>query len=140
MGILDNNFAEQDTVTCGSIYIVEHVEAIHTEKLGGLGFGLVPMLIGNPHIQDVIKEVENLPLISDSKRRLRIDKQALLEFAIRCYKYEIQNELRKSNLNISISSTEEYVHYVITTDYDFGDGWNYDQVMRIRLKKIRPDT
>lgn len=140
MGLLTENILEQEIVTCGAIYNVENVEAVHTDKLGGLGFGLVPMLIGNPHMQEIKKAIADLPLYSDDKHRLRLDKRALLDFAVACYKWEIQNELRKSNLKVDISSTGEYVHYVITTDYNFDDGWNYDQVMRIRLKKIQPDN
>lgn len=140
MGLLTEDLLEQEIVTCGAIYNVESVEAIHTDELGGLGFGLVPMMIGNPHMQEIKKAVADLPLYSDHKQRLRIDERALLDFAVGCYKWKTQNELRKSNLKVGISSTGEYVHYVITTDHKFNDGWNYDQVMRIRLKKIQPDA
>lgn len=136
MGLLTEDILEQDFITCGAIYKVENVETTHTSALGGHGFGLVPMLIGNPRMQKLKEMVAGLPLVSDEKHRLRLDKDELLKFAIGCFKWEVQNEIRKANPVISISSTNNHVYYVLTSDYKFDDGWNYDQIMRISLKKL----
>lgn len=136
MGLLTEDILEQDFITCGTLFKVESIETTHTDALGGHGFGLVLMLIGNPHMQELKEMVANLPLVSDEKHRLRLDNDALLKFAIGCFKWNVQNEIRKANPVVSISSTKDHVYYVLTSDYQFEDGWSDNRIMRISLKKL----
>lgn len=136
MGLLTEDLLEQDFIACGTLFKVESVGTNHTGSLGGHGFGLVPMRIGNPHAQELKEMVAGLPLISDGKHRLRLDKASLLEFAVGCFKWDVQNKIRKANPAISISSTKDHVYYTMTSDYQFEDGWKDNRIMWISLKKL----
>ena len=138
MGLLTDDILEQEHVVCGTLFEVKDVSTSLSDfgQLGGHGFGLFPMKIGNPRKNDVKALVDQLPLISDSKHRLRLDPDALIKFAAGCYRHEIAMEILKSNPRISISSTKDEVYYVVESDYDFGDNYRTKQVMTITLKKL----
>ena len=138
MGLLTDDIMEQEQVTCGALFEVKDVYAAHSDfnQLGGHGFGLFPMKIGNPRKEDVKAMIAYLPLISDSKHRLRLDPDTLIKFAAGCYRHEIAMEILKSNPKVSISSTQDEVYYVVESDYEFEDNYNRKQILSVTLKKF----
>lgn len=139
MGLLTEDLIDRCELTCGSLYKCTDVYTPHSNFniLGGNGFGLFPMKIGNPRKGDVCAMVEELPVISDSKHRIRIDPDALIKFACSCYNHEIANEIRKSNPRVEISSTGKEVYYVVTSDYVFSDTtYETRQILRVTTKSL----
>ena len=138
MGLLTEDILEQEQVTCGALFKVKDIYATHSDfnQLGGHGFGLFPMKIGNPRKEDVKVMIAQLPLISDYKHRLRLDPDALIKFAAGCYQHEIAMEILKSNPKVSISSTQDEVYYIVESDYEFGDSYKNNQILSVTLKKL----
>ena len=136
MGLLTDDLMEQE-LTCGSFYKCTDIYTPHQSfgTLGGHGSGLFLMKIGNPRKPAVCKLVEELPVISDSKGRIRLEHEALIEFVCGCFRADIAADLRKSKCEVSISSTQWNVYYNISTDYKFDDDYNGLEAMRITLKK-----
>lgn len=142
MGILTEDLIEKEMVTCGSLFDVVKVDTPNTSvsRLGGIGYGLIPMMMGNPHQQDLKDLVGELPLISDSKHRLRIDKQTLIDFAIRCYAADIRKQLVICNIEVAVSSipARNEIYYSICSNdpvVDSNDKPISSRLLQITLKE-----
>lgn len=139
MGLLTDDLMESSEITCGTLYICTNVYTSHQgfDTLGGHGYGLFQMKIGNPRKQDICRMVEALPVISDSKGRIRIDPDALIKFACGCFNHEIGDEIRKANPKVDVSSTDKEVYYVVTSDYVFPDtSYETRQILRVTTKSL----
>lgn len=139
MGLLTEDLMESSELTCGSMYECTDVYTVHQgfDILGGHGCGLFAMKIGNPRKKDVCALVDDLPVISDSKGRIRIDPDALIKFACGCFNREIGDEIRKANPKVDVSSTDKEVYYVVTSDYVFPDtSYETRQILRVTTKSL----
>lgn len=144
MGILTEEFIDQQFVVCGSIFDVVNVDTPNASIswLGGIGYGLIPMMMGNPHYRDLKELVGELPLILDSKHRLRLDKSALIDFTIRCYAADIRKQLVLCNIEVSVSSnpTRNEIYYSVYTNTHVVDSHNKPispRLLQIVLKEKR---
>lgn len=138
MGLLTDDILNDEQVVCGTMFEVKDVHASHSsfDQLCGYGFGLFPMLIGNPRKKDVKARIAQLPLILDYKHRFRLNPDDLIKFAAGCYQYTIKEAILESNPRVSISSTQNEVHYVVESDYVFDDSYKSEPILTVTLKKL----
>lgn len=140
MGILSEDFIDTEFVKLGSLFEVKSISTPNTmtHVLGGYGFGLIPMLIGNPHMVEMKQMVSDLPMVVDYKKRFRIDKQALIDFTIMCYTGSIRKQLVTADIRVTISSINDDVYYVVYTNnliVDDRDDYINQRLLQIVLKE-----
>lgn len=136
MGVLSEDLIEQE-LNVGTVFDVKNISVANTEAnaLTGLGWGLIPMKIGNPGKGAVREAIEELPIITDDKHRLRIDKEALLNLTLSMYTPKVRMEVMNANPEVSVSSFGNEVHYVVQSDHCI-KGATYSPNVLLRLKLI----
>lgn len=124
MGLLTEDFIEQDLVTFDAFFGIESCSYHNVYGFKGGSFGWLhsPSNESTIFTQEVLREC---PIIRDFKGRIRLDGKYLREKILDRLPYDYKHKVRNIKFKTSVSRNGDKLHYSILADrkLKFDDGY-----------------